>query len=350
MYKRRQQYINYIGISHRKTETSIDKLLSFMRFRPIVIVVFLVASFLYNFGYFLETDYHYLSFLTYADFLYGTIPFIVLYSLILFFLSFLIPLILTPSICEDLFLYVSKMNTENFWHNFIYKEIRLKSIIGRAIQNIITGFFVDDEYISYPIKQYEQKMELKKNRAKQNIGKNSKYKRFLAQIRLKLKRPYKKVSKCTVYFANILISILLGASIFILVFSWIIIYFVIKYHLSLLSNSTIVDIFNDKWSMLYVISCFALVYYINTDRLKISAFVCSVLLFYAPLIGEEIFWIDFYNSRSTVVTQDKEEYQLVRAISNGYLSKKDNKLFFIPQDQVDKITANSNNVSLKNKA
>ncbi len=332
---RRPYYIT--NIKTKAKETIIDKLLSFIELKPIFIIFFLFLSFLYNIGYFLETDYRYISFLTYADFLYGTIPFIILYSLVLFFISFVLPFILVPNICSDICLYTSEMNSTDFWHKFVYKEIRLKSLLGGAIQNIITGHYVDDEYISYPMVQYEQELNMRKCKAKKNIGKNSKYKRFLAKIRCKIKNPYKKICYLFTYIIKVLILLFMGSSVLILIFSWVIIYLIIKCHIDTLSISSIVGNFNYIWSILYILSCLVVSYFILKDKIKIPYFICTVLIFYAPLIGEELFLSDLSNATSTVITTDKEEYPLVRRISTGYFSKKEDSLVFIPQNNIEKV-------------
>ena len=196
MRRQKINQLNRIYIHHERKESLSDLCVKYI---PLFLGCFLFMSFLFNLGYFIPSSHQYITFLSYADYFEGTMPFIVIHVILATFV-FTQPFTWLPKLVEDFEVYIKASRKKDCLHQIIYKKIKFESFIGYNIQQIISNSVIQDEYYHDPIKQYEKEQELRKQQAKDNIGKRRKLKKIIVKIK-KIFKPIKKILSLILFMA-----------------------------------------------------------------------------------------------------------------------------------------------------
>ena len=341
MRKYKTKELNKFYIHHKSKESFSDLCVKYI---PLFLGGFLFMSFLFNLGYFIPSSHQYITFLSYADYFEGTMPFVAIYVILAVFV-FTQPILWLPKIFEDIELYMETSYKRDFLHQIIYKKIQFKSFIGYHIQQIISNSVIQDEYYHDPIKQYEKEQELRKKKAKANIAKRRKLKKFLVKVK-KVFRPIKKIISLIIFIiVNITILGFFVCFLSVSVLGSIIFYVVILNYLLENISSIHVKIFNIIITCLYIYTIYRFFIYQNEKNLKRYHLIIIILCFYAPLLGELKFLYDWKYSELKVLNSETNESNfLIRAISSGYFVKDVNTLQYLPKENIQNISLNIKNI------
>lgn len=333
MRRHKINQLNRIYIHHERKESLSDLCVKYI---PLFLGCFLFMSFLFNLGYFIPSSHQYITFLSYADYFEGTMPFIVIHIILATFV-FTQPFTWLPKLVEDFEVYIKASRKKDCLHQIIYKKIKFESFIGYNIQQIISNSVIQDEYYHDPIKQYEKEQELRKQQAKDNIGKRRKLKKIIVKIK-KIFKPIKKILSLILFMA-VHLAILLFIMFFICfsVLGCVIFYILIINYLSENISSIYVKAFNIVLTGLYIYAIYQ--FFLNENKLKTYHLVIIILCFYAPLLGELKFLYDWKHPELEVLnTETNEKNYLIRAISNGYFVKDSNTMLYLPKDNIQNIS------------
>lgn len=333
--------ISSIIINNKQKEIFWDKCVKYI---PLFLGCFLLMSLLFNVGYFMTTSLQYVNFLTYGDYFEGTMPFIVIYVLLAFFMLTQ-PISWFPSIMKDFELYMKNVTQDKFLHKIIYLQIHFESFIGAEIQECISNCVIKDKYYFNPIKQYEDNLKLKKELIKKDLPKDIFLKRKLVKIR-KVMRPILKYLSISIKIAiSFLIMTAVVLFCIIAIFGWLYFYFYLVDYIGETVQSVYIGCFNFICLLLCIYTLVQLIIRYS-DKCQYYHFIMVILCFYAPILGEAKFVYDWTNTSLVVFDNmnNNDEKYLIRALSKGYFVKSKNTLTYIQNDKINKIQQQISNI------